>query len=126
MTWKRICSLSEVPANTVKKFHTGAFAVVVVNYGDGVRVLPPVCPHMEEPLEQSGIVANCQMTCSKHLWAWDLRDLSMAGTETCKPLQAYPSMVENDLVLAQVDTEIAYEFEDEDDLDDDDFFKQRA
>lgn len=126
MTWKHICNLSDVPLNTVRKFNAGAFSVVVVNYGDGVRVLPPVCPHMEEPLEESGIVANCQMTCSKHLWAWDLRDLSMAGTETCKELQAYPSKIENDKVLAQVDTEIAYEFEDEDELDDDAFFKQKV
>lgn len=124
MSWKRICNIGDVPENTVKEFNVGAFSVVVINYGEGFRVLPPVCPHMEEPLEQSGIVANCQMTCSKHLWAWNLRDLSMAGTETCKDLQPYASKVEGDQVLAQLDTEIVYEFEDEDELDDEAFFKQ--
>lgn len=124
MAWKRVCNVTEVPENTVKKVNVDAFSVVVVNFGQGIRVLPPVCPHMEEPLEQSGIVANCQMTCSKHLWAWDLRDLSMQGTETCKPLQAYESRVENGEVQALLDTEIVYEFEDEGELDDDAFFRQ--
>lgn len=124
MAWKRICNVGDVPENTVRKFNVGAFSVIVVNYGQGVRVLPPICPHMEEPLEQSGIVANCLMTCNKHLWAWDLRDLSMYGTETEKPLQAYPSRVENGEVQAQVDTEIVYEFEEEDELDDDAFFNK--
>ena len=124
MAWKRVCKVEDVPENTVREVHTGAFSVIVVNYGDGIRVLPPVCPHMEEPLEESGIVANCQMTCSKHLWAWDLRDLSMQGTETCKPLQAYQSRIENGEVQAQLDTEIVYVFEDEGELDDDAFFKQ--
>ena len=63
---------------------TGAFTVIVVNYGEGVRVLPPICPHMEEPLEVSGVVANCKMTCTKHLWSWDLRSLCPQG-ETEKP-----------------------------------------
>ena len=59
MAWKKICSLSDVPANSAKKFSTGAFQVLVVNYGEGVRVLPPICPHMEEPLEQSGVIGSC-------------------------------------------------------------------
>lgn len=124
MSWKRICSVGDVPENSAKEFNIGAFSVVVINYGEGFRVLPPVCPHMEEPLEESGIIANCQMTCSKHLWSWNLRDLSMTGTETCKDLQPYASKVEDDQVLAQLDTEIVYEFEDEDELDDEAFFKQ--
>ena len=123
MTWKRVCSVGDVPENSVRRFDTGAFPVVVVNYGRGFRVIPPICPHMEEPLEDSGIVANCQMTCTKHLWAWDLRDLSPTG-EAEKPLQQYESRVEDGHVVALLDAEIVYEFEDEDELDDDAFFKK--
>ena len=123
MTWKRVCSVGDVPENSVKKVDVGAFSVVVINYGQGFRVIPPVCQHMEEPLESSGIVANCVMTCTKHLWAWDLRDLSPTG-EAEKPLQQYESRVEDGHVVALLDTEIVYEFEDEDELDDDAFFKK--
>ena len=122
MAWKRICSVSDVPVNGVRKFATGAFPVIVVNYGEGVRVLPPVCPHMEEPLEASGVIANCKMTCTKHLWSWDLRTLGPQG-ETEKPLQEYASRIVDGEVQAVVENEIAYEFDDSDDMDDDDFFK---
>ena len=122
MAWKKICSLSDVPTNGVRKFATGAFSVIVVNYGEGIRVLPPLCPHMEEPLEKSGVIANCKMTCTKHLWSWDLRTLGQQG-ETEKPLQEYQSRVSNGDIMAMVENEIVYEFEDENELDDDNFFK---
>ncbi len=123
MAWKRVCNVSDVPVNSVKKFATGAFTVIVVNYGEGIRVLPPICPHMEEPLEVSGVVANCKMTCTKHLWSWDLRNLSQQG-ETEKPLQQYESRVVDGVVEAQMENEIVYEFADEDDMDDDNFFNK--
>ena len=122
MAWKKICSVNDVPANGVRKFSAGAFSVIVVNYGEGVRVLPPVCPHMEEPLEASGVIANCKLTCTKHLWSWDLRTLGQQG-ETEKPLQEYQSRIVDGEVQAQVENEIAYDFDDEDDMDDDNFFK---
>ncbi len=123
MAWKRVCNVSDVPVNSVRKFATGAFTVIVVNYGEGVRVLPPICPHMEEPLEVSGVVANCKMTCTKHLWSWDLRNLQQQG-ETEKPLQQYESRVVDGVVEAQMENEIVYEFADEDDMDDDNFFNK--
>ena len=123
MAWKKICSVSDVPANGVRKFSAGAFPVIVVNYGDGVRVLPPVCPHMEEPLELSGVIANCKLTCTKHLWAWDLRTLEKQG-ETERPLQEYQSRIVEGIVEAMVENEIAYDFSGGDDMDDDDFFNK--
>jgi toluene monooxygenase system ferredoxin subunit len=122
MAWKRICSVSDVPANSVRKFMTGAFSVIVVNYGDGVRVLPPMCPHLEEPLELSGVVANCKLTCTKHLWSWDLRTLGQQG-ETEKPLQEYQSRIVDGEVQAVIEREIVYDFDTED-MDDDDFFSK--
>ena len=122
MAWKKICSVNDVPANSVRKFPAGAFSVIVVNYGEGIRVLPPLCPHMEEPLEMSGVIANCKMTCTKHLWSWDLRTLGQQG-ETEKPLLEYQSRVTDGDVLAVVENEIVYEFEDEDEMGEDDFFK---
>ena len=122
MAWKRICSVNDVPVNGVKKFATGAFSVIVVNYGDGVRVMPPICPHMEEPLEVSGVVANCKLTCTKHLWSWNMSTLEKLG-ETEKPLQCYPSRIVDGDVQAELENEIVYEFEDSDDMDDDNFFK---
>jgi toluene monooxygenase system ferredoxin subunit len=123
MSWKRVCKATDVPENTLKKYWVDGIALIIVNYGSGFRAIPPICPHMEEPLEESGIIANCALTCSKHLWSWDLRSLDKLG-ETEKLLGTYEVKQDGDDVLAFVDKEIVYEFEDEDDMDDEDFFKQ--
>ncbi|PNG24927.1 Rieske 2Fe-2S domain-containing protein [Methylocella silvestris] len=121
MTWKYVCSATDVPKNTLKQFDADGIMLVVANYGGRFRAFPPVCPHMEEPLEESGIIANCVLTCSKHLWSWDLGTLSMLG-ETEKPLKTYDVKEEEGKLFALIDKELVYEFENSDG-DDDDFFK---
>jgi toluene monooxygenase system ferredoxin subunit len=121
MTWKRICGANDVAENSVKKFDVDGIAILLVNYGAGYRAIPPICPHMEEPLEESGVVARCILTCTKHLWAWNLGTLEMQG-ETEKPLKTYEVKQEDGAVLVKVEEELLYEF-DAEDTDDDDFFK---
>jgi toluene monooxygenase system ferredoxin subunit len=123
MTWKRICEAADVPENAVKKFNVDGMSLVVVNYGEGFRAIPPICPHMEEPLAESGVVAQCILTCTKHLWAWDLRSLEMQG-ETERRLKTYELKQENGILLANVENELTYDFDEGGDpADADDFFK---
>ena len=123
MSWKRICRATDVPENTLRKFTVDGLALVIANYGSGFRAIPPLCPHMEEPLEESGVIAQCALTCTKHLWSWDLSSLAMLG-ETERPLQIYEVKLENGDILAFIDRELVYEFEGEDDMADDDFFSK--
>ncbi len=123
MTWKRICDAADVAENSVRHFDVDGISLVVVNYGEGFRAIPPICPHMEEPLAESGIVARCILTCTKHLWAWDLRTLEKQG-DTEKPLKTYEIKLENGTLLANIETELTYDFEDNGGgPDNDDFFK---
>lgn len=122
MAWKRICDAAEIPENSAKKFDVDGLPILLVNYGGGFRAMPPVCPHMEEPLEQSAIIARCVLTCTKHLWAWNLHTLEMQG-ETEQPLKTYEIKEENGTILAKIDGELTYDFASDDALDDDDFFK---
>jgi len=121
MTWKRICGVGDVAENSVRQFDVDGVPIVLVNYGEGFRAIPPICPHMEEPLAESGVVARCIFTCTKHLWAWDLRTLEMQGA-TEKPLKIYETKLEGGDVLANIEGELTYDFDSEDDMDDD-FFK---
>jgi len=121
MAWKRICGADEVPPNTARKFDVEGIHVLLVNYGQGYRAIPPICPHMEEPLEESGVIVNCVLTCTKHLWAWDLKTLEMKG-ETERPLKTYDVKQEDGAVFANIEEELVYEFEDAEE-EDDDFFK---
>jgi toluene monooxygenase system ferredoxin subunit len=122
MTWKRVCKTSEVSENSIKKFDVDGIPILIVNYGAGFRAIPPVCPHMEEPLEESGIVARCVLTCSKHLWAWNLATLDMQG-ETERPLKTYEIRAYDDALFARIEGELTYEFATDDDMDDNFFSK---
>jgi toluene monooxygenase system ferredoxin subunit len=123
MTWKRVCKATDVPESSLKKFTVDGVTLVIANYGSGFRAIPPLCPHMEEPLEESGVIAQCALTCTKHLWSWDLSSLEMLG-ETERPLKTYEVKLEDGNVLAFIDKELVYEFEDGDDMADDDFFSK--
>jgi toluene monooxygenase system ferredoxin subunit len=121
MTWKRICGSDDLAENSIRKFEVDGVPILLVHYGEGLRAIPPICPHMEEPLEESGVVARCILTCTKHLWAWDLKTLETQG-ETERPLKTYEVRHENGAIFANIEEELTYEFETED-ADDDDFFK---
>jgi toluene monooxygenase system ferredoxin subunit len=120
MSWKRVCSVGEVTENSIRKFDVNGIPILIINFGQGFRAIPPVCPHMEEPLEESGVVVRCVLTCTKHLWAWDLLTLNMQG-ESERPLKTYEVKEDNGDLLVRVDAELIYEFEAEDDVEDDFF-----
>ena len=121
MNWTRICGGDEVAPDSVKAFSAAGISLVVVNYDGTYKAMPAVCPHMEEPLENSGVVSRCILTCTKHLWSWDLRTLEKQG-EAEKDLQCYETKEEGGSVFALLDKEIVYEFEEESGVSDDDFF----
>ena len=121
MSWNLVCKASDVAGNSLRKYDVGGISVVIVNYGGGFRAIPPLCPHMEEPLVESGVIARCMLTCTKHLWAWNLETLEMLG-ETERPLLIYELKQEGDDILVFVDRELAYAREEADEEADDDFF----
>ncbi|NQU61117.1 MAG: Rieske 2Fe-2S domain-containing protein [Rhodospirillales bacterium] len=121
MNWKRVCAASDVPENTLKRFDIDGIAIVIANYGAGFQGFPPYCPHMEEPLADSGMLDGGILTCSKHLWQWDLRTGEKVGLAE-KPLLCYDIKTEGDDVMADLEIELINEYDVEDDMDDDDFF----
>ncbi len=121
MSWKRVCSADDVAENSLKKFDVDGVPVLLVNYGEGFRAYPPLCPHMEEPLEESGICEGGVLTCSKHLWQWDMRTGEMRG-EAEKPLLLYEVKQENGEILVNIEKELEYEYDEETDDDDDSFW----
>ena len=114
--WQRICAAADVNDGELKRFQAGAIAVVVVGVGDDYRIIPPFCPHMAEPLHESGICRAGTLTCSKHLWQWNLLTGKEQGPAE-RPLLFYQSEVRDGEVWACVDKELVYEFDEEDDDD---------
>ena len=114
--WRRVCATADVNDGELKRFQAGEIAVVVVGVGDEYRIIPPFCPHMAEPLHESGICRAGTLTCSKHLWQWNLLTGKEQGPAE-RPLLFYQSEVRDGEVWACVDKELVYEFDEEDDDD---------
>jgi len=121
MSWKRVCSANDIAANSLKQFDVQGVPILIANLGDEFRAYPPLCPHMEERLESSGICEGGTLTCSKHLWQWDMRTGEMRG-EAQKSLLLYEVKQENDDVLVNIEKELEYEYEGDSEEDDDDFW----
>lgn len=116
MGWKRACSITDVDVDALKKFDVDGVPVLIANLGGEFRAIPPVCPHMEEQLEQSGICSEGVLTCTKHLWQWDIRTGSeIAPAE--KPLLMYDVKQEGDDVMVLIERELEYDYEEEEDDD---------
>lgn len=115
-SWQVVCAATDVNDGELKRFQVGEIAVLVVCVGEQFRVIPPFCPHMAEPLHESGICRAGTLTCSKHLWQWDLVTGKEQGPAE-RPLLFYESEVRDGEVLVRVEEELTYEFDEEDDDD---------
>ena len=114
MSWKAVCSTTDVAENALKVFDVEGIPILVANLGDAFRAYPPVCPHMEEPLAESGICKDGILTCTKHLWQFDMRTGEPRGPAE-RPMLMYPVKQEGDQVMVLVEQELEYDFDDEDD-----------
>jgi len=121
MSWKYLCDSADVARNTLKLVDLDGTNIVVANYGEGFRAIPPLCPHMNQPLAESGVIGKCALTCMKHLWSWDLGTLEKIG-ETEKTLLTYDLKEKEGKLMVWFEQELSYNVEEEDDMDDVDFF----
>jgi toluene monooxygenase system ferredoxin subunit len=123
LSWKKICSTAEISENTLEKFEVDGIEIMLANYGQGYRAFPPRCPHMEEPLCESGVLYDGMLTCTKHLWQWNMETGEMIGIAE-KELLFYDVKQEGDDIYAQVEQALVYEDDEEleEDEDDEDFF----
>ncbi len=72
MSWKPVCTVGEVEEASVQEFDIDGVEILISCIDGELRAYPPMCPHMEEPLEDSAFCKGPVMTCSKHLWQWNL------------------------------------------------------
>ena len=122
MSWKKICAVTEVPENALQKYDVDGIEIMIANFGEGYRAFPPRCPHMEEPLCESGMLFDGMLTCSKHLWQWNLKTGEMIGMAE-KELLFYDVKQEDGEVYAHIEQALVYEDDDEEDEEDEeDFF----
>ena len=95
--YQKVCELGDVWEGEMDIFEVGEEEVLIVHSPGGeVRAYNPICPHQEHPLIE-GELDNCVLTCSAHLWQFDV--LSGKGINpTDTSLINYPIKVEDDVI----------------------------
>ena len=112
MAWKRICAARDVGDGSIGRFDVDGIPVVVVGFGEEHRAMPPMCPHEEEALEDSGVCAKGVLTCAEHLWQWQLADGKPCGPdENDRDLLLYPLKRDGDDLLISIENELRYAYE---------------
>lgn len=112
MVWKRVCAIGEIADGSVVRFDVEGVPVVVVNFGEDFRAMPPMCPHEEEPLDESGVCSKGVLTCAEHLWQWQLRDGKPCGpAENDRELLLYPTRREGNDLMVSIEAELRYDYE---------------
>ena len=110
MAWTKACRIGDVAENSFRAFEVNGVGLLMANIGGEFFAYPPLCPHMAEPLEVSGVCDGKVLTCTKHLWQWDMRTgapLGMAERE----LLMYPVSRNGDDVLVDVERKLDYDYD---------------
>ena len=110
MPRKRLCSVADVAERGLRTFDVDGIRVLVAHIDGEFFAYPPLCPHMAEPLEVSGVCEGGVLTCTKHLWQWDMRSGAEQGMAE-KPLLLYPVGRDGDDIWIEIDRALAYDYD---------------
>ncbi len=69
--WEAACDVADFDDEEMLECRAGERQVLLVRLGDRIVACPAMCPHLEERLA-FGFTDGNVLTCSKHLWQWDL------------------------------------------------------
>ena len=107
MTWKKVGPSGDIAEDAVAEYDLDGTKIAVVRAGDDIFAYPLTCPHMEEPLS-NGFCDGETVTCSFHLWQWDLRTGESTG-EAEVDLLKYPVKVEDGNLYVDITNILSYE-----------------
>jgi len=115
-SWFKVCHQEEISGDKVKKFSLDEVEILIAKSKKGFVALPTMCPHMAEPLNESGLISDGLLTCSKHLWQWDLSTGESKGAAEVD-LLTYSTKIVDEYIWVYMDNELKYEYEEEEDDD---------
>lgn len=98
--WEAACDAADFDGEEMMECRAGERDVLLVRLGDRIVACPAICPHLEERLA-FGFADGNVLTCSKHLWQWDLETGDPLGVAE-KRLPVAPVRIENGKIF--VDT----------------------
>ncbi|PUA79982.1 non-heme iron oxygenase ferredoxin subunit [Nocardioides currus] len=103
MTFVRVCSLDEVPADEALGVLVDGLEVAVARDGDEVFALQDLCSHAAVSLSE-GDVANCTIECWLHGSTFDLRTGKPTTFPATEPVATFPVEIRDTDVYVDVET----------------------
>ncbi|WP_332816031.1 Rieske 2Fe-2S domain-containing protein [Ramlibacter sp.] len=70
-SWQMACHAEDFEGEEFLECRVDGQDILLVRTPEGIVACPALCPHMEERLAH-GMVDGNVLTCTKHLWQWDL------------------------------------------------------
>ena len=101
MGFVRVCSLAELPPESLTEVMVDGRPIAICNSGGEIRALDGVCPHQGGPLGQ-GAMNGENIVCPWHAWEFS----SATGQNDFDPdtrVARYPVRVENGEILVDPD-----------------------
>jgi toluene monooxygenase system ferredoxin subunit len=116
-SWHKVCHLSEIEETVIKRYTIKNIDILFVKVNSEYMAFPSMCPHMAEPLDESGLLSDGSLTCSKHLWQWDLKTGTSQGAAEINLLK-YDTKLDEEYIWVLINEELKYSYQEEDDDDD--------
>lgn len=98
--WQAACDAAKLEGEEMLECRVGNREILLVRVDDRVIACPAICPHMEERLAH-GFADGNVLTCSKHLWQWDLQTGAPIGLAE-RPLPVAPVRIEDGKVFVDM------------------------
>lgn len=98
--WAVACDVKDLDGEALLECTVAGHEILLVRAEDRIVACPAVCPHMEERLVD-GFCDGHLLTCSKHLWQWDLTTGEPVGLAE-QPLTLAPARIEHGIVYVDM------------------------
>ena len=96
MAFERVCSLDDLREGDIAEFKVGRQTIVLVYPSGGeIVAIQEECPHQQFPLAEGQFDGKRVLTCSAHLWEFDITTGKGVNPDDCE-LACYPVKVEGD------------------------------
>ena len=105
--WRPVLRAEELVADELRSVAVDGIDILLVRSDDAVIACPPLCPHQEEELEDTGMCSGGVLTCTKHLWQWILPGGEPTG-DAEQPLLLYPTKTVDGVIYVLVEDELRY------------------
>lgn len=110
MSWAFACNRQDIPEGGMKEVTIGGVPLLVLHAEGEMYAVPPLCPHMAEPLV-NGMCDGSTLICIKHLWQWNLKDGAPEGEAETGLLKYELREDAGGAIHVRIESELHYDYQ---------------